>query len=367
MLVDWAIYFGSVWGLAFTLNNTLFKDRVPSSFVKWSLTVVLFLSSLVALTVVKYFRYKYISQIVGFNIPTQNPFDMGGALLGAFLFFRLLGNNKLPAKKISVAALTERKQVPPSLSADSGPNFSNVLGAAAVIDAIYERIDRELRADNLDRATWARAQGDAEGNADRAKALYIKYRAQRLIAASREESDDQSTSDAISVERTKKKYNVPFLAAGVGILVCAVVAAILLGFFTDKPAATRAATGGGNVFEQIDSQTPAQDAGKTSSKSVDWSQFTPVQPSVEPDLSGQRGILAPQSSRNRQLEPWDMDWSKEAARSREEGAAKFGLTVQEYIRREARRGEICRDPAYPNLIELPDSPCSIDVMAGRRR
>ena len=52
-------------------------------------------------------------------------------------------------------------------------------------DAIYLQIRNELDSGSHDVATWTRAQGDSEGNAERAKALYIKYRAERLRAASR--------------------------------------------------------------------------------------------------------------------------------------------------------------------------------------
>ena len=65
---------------------------------------------------------------------------------------------------------------------------------ARTIDAMYERIDEELKTDNLDRATWTRAQGDADGNSERAKSLYIKYRAQRLLADDEGNSPHPSTS-----------------------------------------------------------------------------------------------------------------------------------------------------------------------------
>lgn len=171
---------------------------------------------------------------------------------------------------------------------------SNTIADTSAIDAIYEKIDQELKTDNLDRATWTRAQGDAEGNAERTKALYIKYRAQRLLAANRDESGHQATFDAFSVERPAEKYNSRFVAATAGMLAVAVVAVIVIEFFTEKPAPTK----GEDRFKPLDLSDyatpipqPAQ-ASKTPSNSVDWSQFTPVQPPVPAEIDAKADARA---------------------------------------------------------------------------
>lgn len=47
-------------------------------------------------------------------------------------------------------------------------------------DELYTQALRELRDNRTDEATWARAYMDAAGEANRAEALYIKYRVKRL-------------------------------------------------------------------------------------------------------------------------------------------------------------------------------------------
>lgn len=104
---------------------------------------------------------------------------------------------------------------------------NDVLVEASAIDATYEKIDQELKTDNLDRATWTRAQGDAEGNAERAKALYIRYRAQRLLAASRDKKTRLSTIQGSSPAEPQKKGTSKSAPA---FIVASVVAVALIGF-----------------------------------------------------------------------------------------------------------------------------------------
>jgi hypothetical protein len=178
MLVDWAVFAAAVWGLAFALNKTLFKDRPPSSLAKWSLTGILFIASFVLLGVVKHFRYQHLSEFMGFHIPMNNPFDSAGAFLMSFLFFRLLTKGKKAERAMGT---TGTQTLPRAPGSGDKASVSDHPSDSSLIDATYERIDQELQTGNLDRATWTRAQGDAEGDTERTKALYIKYRGQRLL------------------------------------------------------------------------------------------------------------------------------------------------------------------------------------------
>jgi Protein of unknown function (DUF2569) len=162
---------------------------------------------------------------------------------------------------------------------------------ASVMDATYERIDQELKADNLDRATWTRAQGDAGGNAERAKSLYIKYRAQRLLAASRDQRAHQSAVDAVSAKQLAKRNISRFVADNAAFLVCAVFALIVAGYYVSQnstPLLPELATYGTSI------QRPTG-VGQAPGKSVDWSQFTPVQPLQKPDLRVPGDTLVPQT------------------------------------------------------------------------
>ena len=213
---------------------------------------------------------------------------------------------------------------------------NDVIADTSTIDATYEKLDQELATDNLDRATWTRAQGDAEGNAERAKALYIKYRAQRLLAASRDESGHQATFDVLSLGKPAKKYNSRFVAAIAGILVCAVLAVIVIGFFTEKPAPTKGATSAGNVFDQFDTEKPAPTKGADGFKPLDFSAGSiPVSPGSSLDKFLKGGSDA-------------------------ELAARFGLTLQEYQRRDARSKALCITRSFHDFT------CMAEVLAGER-
>jgi hypothetical protein len=129
-------------------------------------------------------------------------------------------------------------------------------------DAIYVQIDQELRTNNLDRAIWTRALGDGEGSEERAKALYIKYRAQRLTA-SPDKSGHSLAIDAASADKPTKGRSFAFMATTTAVPFVVVAASVVYGmvwFLTEK-------------------QVPAK-----------------------PDFSTQADTLA--------LEPWEMDWSK---------------------------------------------------------
>lgn len=94
MLVDWLIYGLLVFGAAKALNVTAFKQKPASSFAAWSLTVMMFFVNVIALSALKVLRYQAISDRFGFPISPQDPLDMGGAFVFAWLFFAFLNRKK---------------------------------------------------------------------------------------------------------------------------------------------------------------------------------------------------------------------------------------------------------------------------------
>lgn len=99
MLVDWLIYGLLVFGVAKLLNATAFKLKPASGLAAWTLTILMFIVSVAALTALKVLRYQAISDSVGVPISPKNPLDMGGAFVFAWLFFSFLNRqekNKQP-------------------------------------------------------------------------------------------------------------------------------------------------------------------------------------------------------------------------------------------------------------------------------
>ncbi|MGH8195640.1 MAG: hypothetical protein ACREQ8_14760 [Woeseiaceae bacterium] len=94
MLVDWLIYGLLVFGAAKLLNATAFKLKPASGLVTWTLTILMFIVSVVALSTLKVLRYQAISDSVGVPISPQNPLDMGGAVVFAWLFCSFLNRQE---------------------------------------------------------------------------------------------------------------------------------------------------------------------------------------------------------------------------------------------------------------------------------
>ena len=90
MLIDWLIYGLLVFGAAKLLNVTAFKQKAASGMAAWSLTFLMFIVSVLALSALKVLRYQVISDSAGVPISPQNPLDMGGAFVFAWLFYSFL-------------------------------------------------------------------------------------------------------------------------------------------------------------------------------------------------------------------------------------------------------------------------------------
>ncbi|MDK1030196.1 MAG: hypothetical protein QGD96_12845 [Anaerolineae bacterium] len=90
MIIDWIIYGLIVWGVAGVLNHSVFKSKPASKGIAWTLTILMFFISVVALSAAKFFRYQMISEEIGVSINPSNPLDMGGAFVFSWLFYGFL-------------------------------------------------------------------------------------------------------------------------------------------------------------------------------------------------------------------------------------------------------------------------------------
>jgi len=281
---------------------------------------------LVAYMMLVVFGIKFIFALIGNDSLNRAVLAILGAVVGTIFFGGIayfLG---------WLTGERKRQGTPPIMS----PPVASTAADASAVDAIYEAIDEELKTDNLDRATWTRAQGDAEGNAERTKALYIKYRAQRLLTASRDEHSNKVPFDAVSMGKPAKKYSSRFMASTAGVLACVVIAVMVIGFVDKKPA-------------------PAKGG------------FVPL------DLNPAKGGFEPlgQNLTKDEIRTWDEFVNSERGKdlnkfnqpgSAAEKAARFGLSLAEYQRRYARSSELCADNKGND-----DYICRTDVITGIRR
>lgn len=54
-----------------------------------------------------------------------------------------------------------------------------------VVERIYAKIAKELETDSMTKGLWTRLYAECDGDEKRTKVLYIKQRAEKLIAAER--------------------------------------------------------------------------------------------------------------------------------------------------------------------------------------
>jgi len=199
MLVDWLIYGLFVFGVAKLLNATLFKLKPASRPVAWILTILMLVVSLAALSALKVLRYQILSDDIGVPIKPQNPFEWSIAFFSAWLFYSILNvevknreqastvrppisatpafsnahtRDETPtAQHVPQAPTVDRHTAPPTLSSPESTN------------EIYSLIAEELEAGRPDKGLWTRLFAECGGDEKNTKVLYIKQRAEHLIAA----------------------------------------------------------------------------------------------------------------------------------------------------------------------------------------
>ncbi|MCB1808493.1 MAG: thermonuclease family protein [Candidatus Competibacteraceae bacterium] len=87
MVVD-LLFFGlAVWAFAAALNKTAFNSKPASKILTWTLTIIVFSSSVIAMSMAKAIRYSAISDMVGFQLKPENPLDLLGAFTLAWFFY----------------------------------------------------------------------------------------------------------------------------------------------------------------------------------------------------------------------------------------------------------------------------------------
>jgi hypothetical protein len=264
-----------------------------------------------------------------------------------------------------LATSGSEKNLPKPASLDS--RETNLAGSC--VDATYEKIDQELATQNLDRATWTRALGDAEGNPEVTKALYIKYRAQRMLSGIPQvplSSPPSKTSNggvALVRQRAQHYAWLPLV--------------LLLFAYKAIQSDTRSAFGyaGGTLLISVlvvAGWRLAANAWKTQPWSWwGWlnraSLFAIGILCTRVVLEIVMPFLSAQSSLNRAQ---TLDFSNQGTLvpqppSTEEMdlAREYGITPQEVRERSARGGEICRNPQTPTFVDFD---CWTAVMAGRR-
>ena len=93
-MLNWLILGVVVFIIAKLLNATFFKLQPASGLATWSLTVVIFLSSLAALAVLNIITFQQISSDLGIRVEPKNPFNVWGAATFAWFFFTMLKRQK---------------------------------------------------------------------------------------------------------------------------------------------------------------------------------------------------------------------------------------------------------------------------------
>ncbi len=169
MLLDWLSYGLAIWGLAALLNKTVFAEKQASKTAAWFLTVPLFFVNLAVMTAMKHFRGQAIahiySQDLGIQMAPKSPLDFVGAFTISWLFFSLLRGSR--KTKVRVGAIAESK-----------PNAASNSALAGVSNEAYAEALTEIEEGRVDKGVWAKAFAESAGDESKAKASYIKTRAE---------------------------------------------------------------------------------------------------------------------------------------------------------------------------------------------
>lgn len=184
MIFDYILFGLLVWLVTSLLNYAVFNEKPASKFTTFALTILMFILSTFALTFAQIIRYQLISQDIGIIIKPPTPLDMGGAFIFSWLFYSLL-NKK-------------------------GKNTIDKINHSSAIvnhDDLYKKAYEEMSSEHFEPASWAKAFANAEGNQDKAKALYIKYRVEQL-ATSESKKPQVTLAKANTLTQQESKASV---------------------------------------------------------------------------------------------------------------------------------------------------------------
>jgi len=129
--------------------------------------------------------------IVGNNYKTKKTYPSGSPLLINF------GENDEPKKNNYEAEKTSelRQKIQQNINAQKEKSMNNSLNVpiaeAVNEDSLYEQALEELDSNNINKATWAKAFADAEGDDSKARAYYIKRRVENLKIEEKRLCDEQ--------------------------------------------------------------------------------------------------------------------------------------------------------------------------------
>lgn len=179
MVLDWFIYGLLTWALAALLNATAFRREPAGRPTAWVLAVVVFCVNVVALTVLQFMRYRYISQDLGFEIRPRSPMDLMGAFLFAWLFLSLLKKRpkqgRAPSPRTSNAPPVQ-EAASAKAQAVTGPSTP----ALEIDEEFWSGALAEYESDSRRSGLYARVFAESQGNEPVAKAMYLKVRAVEL-------------------------------------------------------------------------------------------------------------------------------------------------------------------------------------------
>jgi uncharacterized membrane protein len=92
-------------------------------------------------------------------------------------------------------------------------------------DAFYDEVAKELQSRTMVSGVWTRAFAEADGELDRARALYIKYRVAQLAQARNQHlQEDQRAAFQTASRRTMsglRRFALALLVVVFGFLTCA--------------------------------------------------------------------------------------------------------------------------------------------------
>ena len=107
-MFDFLLWVGFVWGLAITLNKTVFNSQSASKGMAWGATFCVFVVSVFALSFFRFLQYKGISDAIGFNIGPKNGIDVAGAFISAWIFYGILNRGFSGSEQVQPGIRTKK-------------------------------------------------------------------------------------------------------------------------------------------------------------------------------------------------------------------------------------------------------------------
>ncbi len=224
MLVDMLLLSLLSAAVAWLLNKLFFNKAPASRVMAWTLSIGYWVISIFIASATKFFRYSEISKSTGVTISPQNPFDMGTAIIMAFIFFQVLNrvtkfrpakDSHMDSPTPAIIGLTDTptrnsstktthanspvstSQLPPcqkqaAMSSNLASNPATE-GPTAILDqdAIYTAVAEEMETGKTDKGLWTRLYAEFDGDEKRTKIAYIKQRAEKLISLERTRAADE--------------------------------------------------------------------------------------------------------------------------------------------------------------------------------